>query len=529
MSPNSNSSEGRPDSASDGASNREDHLREVQGLSEHVNTQQQDTGSIATNSARRSARPVSGSKTTRASPISNDEINYSGIISVTASPVSLTQVTIESDRTVSAVEAMVLQTLEHPPQFRIPDAAARAPRAANVAIHPAQNRDDNVNNIGNNNRNFHKHLVLAITVSVVLLGLIAGVVTVVLGGGNSTADTTMAPDDPTVTTAPTPFPSPSTSSNTDITMTPIATPTTAPIPIQPPPTTSTLHPWETKLTASDGVPWAGFGFHVAIDGNTLIVGVLIDNDNGNESGAVYLYQRMVYGSVAGWTEQAKLIAGDGGLGQRFGCSVGIHGDNAVVGACWDDDTGVFGGSLYIFGHSTVNGLLSWTQQAKLTASDGATGDEFGYSVAIDGSTLVVGGIQFGSGSGFAYVYSYTKTGSSFSWTEQAKLVPIDSADGDHFGISVAISGNTVVVGAYLDDDNGDSSGSAYIYKRSVDGAIVSWSQQAKLTASDGANGGFGFGYSVSISNSTLVIGAPWNDMHGSNSGSAYLYQSLIDG
>ena len=160
---------------------------------------------------------------------------------------------------------------------------------------------------------------------------------------------------------------------------------------------------------------------------------------------------------------------------------------------------------------------TWTQTAKLTASDGAGSDYFGYSVSIDGNTIVIGAYRDddnGSFSGSAYVFS----NDSGTWTQTAKLTASDGASFDYFGGSVSIDGNTMVIGAYRDDDNGSSSGSAYVFSNDSG----TWTQTAKLTASDGASFDY-FGYSVSIDGNTMVIGAYRDDDNGSSSGSAYVF------
>src|SRR5207247_2438966 len=161
-----------------------------------------------------------------------------------------------------------------------------------------------------------------------------------------------------------------------------------------------------------------------------------------------------------------------------------------------------------------------TQQAQLTASDGAASDEFGWSVAISGDTVVVGAflddVVANGDQGSAYVFSRSGT----TWTQQAKLTASDGAASDEFGCSVAISGDTVVVGAYLDNVGANTDqGSAYVFVRS--GTI--WTQQQKLTASDGAASD-GFGYSLAISGDVVVVGAFGDDV-GANAdqGSAYVF------
>jgi hypothetical protein len=165
-----------------------------------------------------------------------------------------------------------------------------------------------------------------------------------------------------------------------------------------------------------------------------------------------------------WEQQAKLTAADGAAGDYFGQSVAVDGDTAVIGAYGDDDNDSFSGSAYVFFRSEDSeGIIKWEQQAKLTAADGAASDIFGYSVAVDGDTAVIGAYlddDNGSFSGSAYVFF--RSGDD-TWEQQAKLTADDGAAGDHFGQSVAVDGDTAVIGASGDDDKGSDSGSAYVF------------------------------------------------------------------
>ncbi len=269
---------------------------------------------------------------------------------------------------------------------------------------------------------------------------------------------------------------------------------------------------QAKLTAgSDAAANDRFGYSVAVSGDTAVVGAHRDDDGGTDSGSAYVFVR----SGGSWSQQAKLTASDPAGSDFFGISVAVSGDTAVVGALYDDDGGFNSGSAYVFVRSGV----IWNQQAKLTASsDAAIADEFGASVAVSGDTAIVGAHRnddAGSASGSAYVF----VRSGGIWNQQAKLTAIDAAAGDQFGYSVAVSGDTAVVGAYLDDHvGGIDSGSAYVFVRS--GGI--WSQQAKLTASDAAAGDL-FGISVAVSGDTAVVGASWDDDGFTDNGSAYVF------
>jgi hypothetical protein len=254
---------------------------------------------------------------------------------------------------------------------------------------------------------------------------------------------------------------------------------------------------ETKLTASNAL---SFGHDVAISGDTAIVGAPLDG-----GGSAYVFVR----NGGMWSQQQKLIASDAESADLFGDSVAISGDLAVVGASRDDPPN-FSGSAYVF----VRAAGVWTQEQKLLASDRSAGDEFGISVAIDGETIVVGADTSGSFSGSAYVF--VRNGGM--WTEQQKLTAADAPVGALFGSSVAISGDTAVIGARLDGTLGFDAGSADVFVRSG----AAWSQQQKLIANDAAFDSQ-FGNSVAISGDRALVGAFRADAPASNSGSAYLF------
>ena len=276
----------------------------------------------------------------------------------------------------------------------------------------------------------------------------------------------------------------------------------------------------TKLTAFGAAAEDEFGISVAVDGNTVLVGAHQDDDNGDNSGAAYIFTKFgdVWGNAPASgnhrVETAKLVASDAAANDEFGISVALDGDTAVIGAYHDDHTddgNTIGnaGSAYVF--TKVSGV--WSQKAKLIAVDGAANDEFGYSVAVDGDTIVVGARQDDTSNGAAYVFTEV----SGVWKHVAKLTADDGAANDEFGISVAVDGDIIVVGAHQDDDNGDLSGSAYVFTRDSAGG---WRQRDKLTASDG-EAGDRYGYSVGVSGDTVVVGAYSNDRNEANTGAAY--------
>jgi len=216
------------------------------------------------------------------------------------------------------------------------------------------------------------------------------------------------------------------------------------------------------------------------------------------------------------TQQQKLTAADGAAVDRFGAAVVLSGDTAVIGASSDDVTGADQGSAYVF---TRSGAV-WTQSRKLTANDGAANENFGFSVALSGDTLAVGASRDEVGANTAQGSAYVFTRGGAAWALQQKLTANDGASGDFFGFSVALSGDTVVVGAEGGDigANGNQ-GAAYVFARGG----TDWTQQRKLTASDGAAGD-SFGFSVALSGDTVLAGA-LNDAIGANTnqGAAYVF------
>ena len=268
-----------------------------------------------------------------------------------------------------------------------------------------------------------------------------------------------------------------------------------------------------KLIASDGAANDSFGGSVSVSGDTAVIGAWRDDDNGDASGSVYAFVRDGAGV---WREQQKLYATDGAVDDFFGWSVSVSGDTAVIGAWGDDDNGSRAGSAYVF---VRDGTGVWREQQKLNASDGAVNDLFGASVSVSGDTVVIGARlddDNGFSSGSAYVFARNGAG---VWIEQQKLNPSDGSSGDNFGYSVSVSGDTAVIGADRNGDNGTNSGSAYVFVR--DGTGI-WREQQKLNASDGAEGDQ-FGFSASVSGDTVVIGAVSDNDSGSSTGSAYAF------
>jgi len=279
---------------------------------------------------------------------------------------------------------------------------------------------------------------------------------------------------------------------------------------------------QAKILASDAEASDQFGKSVSIsgDGNTVIAGAYYEDTGGADAGAAYIFTK----SGSTWTQQAKLLASDAQASDYFGSagavSISNDGNTVIVGSYGEDmPGGDAAGAAYIFTRSGS----TWTQQAKIQSSDKTVGDRFGYSTSIssDGNTVIVGADREatgGSEAGAAYIF--TRSGST--WTEQAKIQASDKEAGDNFGYSTSISGdgNTVIVGAYYEATGGTGAGAAYIFTRSGS----TWTQQAKIQASDIEAGDY-FGVSVSISSdgNTVIVSAFLEDTGGSNAGSAYIF------
>lgn len=310
---------------------------------------------------------------------------------------------------------------------------------------------------------------------------------------------------------------------------------------------------EAKIQAADTEPSDAFGHSVSLDGEVAIVGAPIDDDLGDQSGAAYIVRRV--GGI--WIEEAKLLPSDGRSDDHFGESVGVRGNVAIVGSINSDSAYIFrfNGSQWLeesrlvpsdpsnsdFGRSVAidddlaivaaegddmnrgaayifrfNGS-TWTEEVKLTASDGMMSDSFGRSVALSGEVAVVGASGVGDpslGVGAAYIFRYD----GLNWGQEIKLEDPDGAIGDRFGEAVAVSGDLALVGAFLDDDSGSDSGSAFVYRFDS----LTWNPETKLLASDGAAGDI-FGLSVATDGNRVLIGALGDQDLGLNSGSAYIF------
>ncbi|PYS68134.1 MAG: hypothetical protein DMF69_21055 [Acidobacteria bacterium] len=273
------------------------------------------------------------------------------------------------------------------------------------------------------------------------------------------------------------------------------------------------HANQARLAANDGVTLDSFGNAVAISNNTAVVGAF-GQPNQNNRGGAYGFVR----NGVSWSQQQALVPSDLVNGDRFGNSVAIDADTIVVGAPIKTIGVLSGkGAAYVF----VRNGTTWTQQQRLTASDGALGDNFGTAVTISGNTIIVGAINHAVGGNSRQGAAYVFVRSGSNWTEQQKLTAGDGLMSDQLGGAVDLVGNTAVVGARENNFGANRNGKVYVFLRSG----TTWTQQQKLTAASGSPlDAFGNSVAISPSADTIAVGA-LNDEENqiSDRGSAYVF------
>ena len=255
-----------------------------------------------------------------------------------------------------------------------------------------------------------------------------------------------------------------------------------------------------ELKGSDTVAADRFGASVAISGTTVVVGAY---DHAKDAGRAYVFTE----TASGWTQVAELKGSDTVADDYFGWSVAVSGTTAVVGAVGHAK---YMGRAYVF-TKTPSG---WDQTAELEGSDIVAQNGFGTSVAVLGTTAIVGAEGYAKGTGRAYVFTETASG----WKRVFVLKGSDTVTGDNFGTSVAISPTTAIVGAY---GRADNAGRAYVFAK--DAAL--WKQTAELRGSDTTTGDY-FGISTAISGTSVVVGAY---DHAEDAGRAYVFAKTASG
>jgi len=279
-----------------------------------------------------------------------------------------------------------------------------------------------------------------------------------------------------------------------------------------------------KIHNPDPHTWDRFGSSAAIDGDRVVVGAP-QSALERQDGKAYIFERNLGGANA-WGESALLEADDGADGDKLGFSVDMEGDVVVAGAYLNDEVGLDAGAAYIF-ERNAGGMDAWGQVAKLTAIDGSDEDWFGYSVAISGDTVLIGapdaGVE-GAESGATYVYERDAGGPN-AWGFVAKLEPADGGDGQNFGLVVSIDGDLAAVAA---PTLGAVDESVYLFERDA-GDSDAWTQVGRVWAAD-AELDDGFGFALSVVDDLLLVGAPWDDdFVDRSSGSVYAFERSVGG
>ncbi len=270
-----------------------------------------------------------------------------------------------------------------------------------------------------------------------------------------------------------------------------------------------------KIRASDAQTFDEFGISVCLSDEYAIVGAQDEDEGGNSAGAAYIYKR---DENDNWYEVEKLIASDAEVDGKFGNSVSISGDYAIVGAPGENVSEEDAGAAYIYKRDENN---NWYEVEKLTSSDSQSNDFFGDAVSISGDYAIVGAPGENvseEDAGAAYIY---KRDENNNWYEVEKLTSSDSQSNDHFGSNVSISGDYAIVGAYGEDEGGNSAGAAYIYKRAENN---NWYEVEKLISSDSQSNDY-FGSAVSISGDYAFVGAWHEDEGGYLAGATYIFRN----
>jgi len=277
---------------------------------------------------------------------------------------------------------------------------------------------------------------------------------------------------------------------------------------------------DARIIPSDIAAGDRFGNAVKVTGNHIIVGADGHDDGGlADTGSAYIFRK----NADSWVEEAKLLGNDTMAGDKFGISVGISESYAVVGADWHTGpAGVGSGAAYVFYLDGSDG--TWKQEAQLLASDAESLDRFGGTIDISDTTVIVGALE-SEENGAAYIFQRSEVNGVGIWNEVVKWVAdadSNSTDTDRFGSAVAVSGDTAVVGAFWDDGVKVNGGAAYIYTWNTS----AWSSGTKIYAPDGATEEDRFGISVDVSGNTLIVGAYFDSDSGLWSGSAYIFARL---
>ena len=321
--------------------------------------------------------------------------------------------------------------------------------------------------------------------------------------------------------------------------------------------TTTIWTEQTKLHPSDPSEFDGFGRSVSFFDDTALIGAGADDDEGSNAGSVYVFTMHTNSSdesssSSTWVQQTKFYASYLTDADYFGASVSLYGDTAFIGATGDDEKATNAGAVYVFTRKTSLIGTVWTEKTKIYASDPAPEDGFGQSLSLHGDRALIGAntdsntTEINTGSVYEFVrsfdnlndegiveegaFTYSDGSYTAKWVEQTtKILAPDLSRSDLFGVSVALYGNTALIGASGDDENATNTGSVYIFTRkssssSSSSEVSLWIGETKIYASDPAAGDV-FGNSISLYGDTALIGAFQNDDQGTNTGRVYVFKA----
>ena len=276
-----------------------------------------------------------------------------------------------------------------------------------------------------------------------------------------------------------------------------------------------------KLTASDGHGANGFGHSVAIWNDIVVVGAPADTEQGDEAGAIYLFERIPGHGTPTWTEVGKLTASDAEASDRLGSYVAFDQGTIVAGAPGKDIAGaISAGAVYVF-NQLPSPEGAWTEINILTVEQPVSADGFGSRVAIDGNLIAIRSSRIASGQPYPSIVLFERKlddPDNWVWLTRVQSHDVDWGEGPS---SPALSGDWLLAGSSGDTHSGlYRAGSAYLFRRDQ-GGTNQWGEVAKLIASDANKNDF-FGRDLAIDGTNLLIGARGDDEAGADTGAAYI-------
>lgn len=273
-----------------------------------------------------------------------------------------------------------------------------------------------------------------------------------------------------------------------------------------------------RINSSTRSAGDNFGYSVSLQENLLLVGAVNEDTHGTNSGSAFIFQLNLTSSNPSWQELAQLIPPDGASQDLIGYSVSLDGDYAYVGAPNHDPGPSNAGSVYCF-EKDLDGINNWGFYNKIFSSNPVANDFFGSALDVENNRIMVGAFgddEIDINAGAAYFFENIG-GPSNQINELQKVFASNAARSDAFGYSVSISCHAATIGALNKDDHGSNSGAAYVFKNSSSG----WEESLKLSSRSLATGDH-FGSSIDVFNNTIIVGAEESELGGRDAGAAYI-------